>query len=534
MEPGKPTPATNRSFSQSLLISMIILVIFLVSLMTVYDYINLKNNIDSEFTVFQNQTEDSVTAALRLDDLATTILDDPLNRQMMGGFGTLFTEYNSSGENPADMNLTKVKESLGEGYDIYIINKSGVIVYTTYPPEKGEDFRNIPYFYTYLTKVRLSQGFFPDRVVREIPNTGKFRKYAYESTPDHQYVMELGYSPPSFNSTNLRLDDRDNIGRFVSFNPFINHYSIFDTMGHDTNDDSLPDNRTETILAQVITSRTSMEKDDPTNHTETRYLFVDLYNPQYGSDMSRIVMITYDTGRVQDELNHLVFIHLVFGICALGIGCILAFVLSRRMTQPIENIAHDADVISGGDFDHRIGTTDAREFMILEKSINRMVDSLKSATKRINDEEIFHRDLIDQIPVGIFLKKTDTETYIFWNRASEEIFERPARDVIGKTDEEIFPPTMAAQIKREDAEALASRVEIKYKKITSKKGEKRVIHMIIVPIYDSKKSVRYMLGIADDVTDEAITLKKDLIFSITRSDILDQLAIIMTYLERAQ
>ena len=43
-----------------------------------------------------------------------------------------------------------------------------------------------------------------------------------------------------------------------------------------------------------------------------------------------------------------------------------------------------------------------------------------------------------------------------------------------------------------------------------------------------------MLGIAEDVTDEAMTLKKDLIFSITRSDILDQLAIIMTYLERAQ
>ncbi len=43
-----------------------------------------------------------------------------------------------------------------------------------------------------------------------------------------------------------------------------------------------------------------------------------------------------------------------------------------------------------------------------------------------------------------------------------------------------------------------------------------------------------MLGIAEDVTDEATSLKRDLIFSITRSDILDQLAIIMTHLERAQ
>ena len=512
---------------------MIILVIFLVSLMTAYDYINLKGSTDSEFAYFQNQTEDSITAALQLGDSATTIMDDQLNQQMINGFGVLFAEYNRSGENPANMNLTGVKETLGEGYDIYIINESGVIVYTTHPLEQGEDFRSIPYFYTYLTKIRLSQGFFPDRVVREITD-GNLRKYAYEPTPDHQYIMELGYSPPSINSTYLLLNDENNIARFVSFNPFIDNYRVFDTMGHRTDDNSLPDNITEANLRQVIASRTTMETDDPANHTETRYIFVDLSNPQYGSDMSRIVIITYNTGLVQDDLNRLVYVHLLFGGCAIGIGCVLALILSRRMTRPIEKMAHDADIIASGDFDHRIGTTDALEFVILEKSINTMVDSLKSATQRLDDDEIFHRDLIEQMPVGVFLKKTDTGTYVFWNRASEEIFERPAKDVIGKADKEIFSPTMAAQIKNEDADALSSRVEIKYKKISSKTRGERVIHMIIVPIYDSKRAVRYMLGIAEDVTDEAVTLKRDLIFSITRSDILDQLAIIMTYLERAQ
>ena len=526
-------PEKNRSFSRSLLITMLLLVIVLVGLMTVYDYLNLKNSIDTEFSNFQNQTDESVSAALRLDDTATTILDDQLNHRMESGFDSLFAEYNRSGKDPETMNLTSVQEELGEGYDIYVINKSGVIVYTTYPPEQGENFRSIPYFYAYLTKIRQSQGFFPDRIVREIPD-GRFMKYAYEPTPDHQYVMELGYSPPDFNATNLRLDDRDNIARFVSFNPFIVRYQVFDTMGHSTADNSVPDNVTEAYVRQAIESRSTLETDDAANHTQTRYLFVDLNNPQYGSDMSRVVMLTYDTGRVQTALNGLVLIHLLFGGCALGIGCALAFILSRRMTRPIEKIAHDADIIAGGDFDHRIGTTDAREFVILEKSINTMVDSLKSATARLKDEEIFHRDLIDQMPVGIFLKKTDTGVYTYWNRASEEIFERLAKDMIGKTDAEIFPPGVTAQIKKEDADALASRVEIKYKKVTSKERGERVIHMIIVPIYDSKRSVRYMLGIAEDVTDEAVTLKRNLIFSITRSDILDQLAIIMTYLERAQ
>jgi signal transduction histidine kinase len=55
----------------------------------------------------------------------------------------------------------------------------------------------------------------------------------------------------------------------------------------------------------------------------------------------------------------------------------------------------------------------------------------------------------------------DTGRYIFWNRASEKIYERSAKDVIGRTDVEIFPAAMAAKIKKEDMDALTSRGEIK-------------------------------------------------------------------------
>ena len=105
--------------------------------------------------------------------------------------------------------------------------------------------------------------------------------------------MELGYTSPSFNETDLKMDDKDTIAESFSLNPYIDNYSIFDTMGHNTNDDSLPDNRTESYVLQVIADRQTLQIDDPVNHQEIRYLFVDLKNPKYGSDMSRIVEITY-------------------------------------------------------------------------------------------------------------------------------------------------------------------------------------------------------------------------------------------------
>src|SRR5271157_1014839 len=92
---------------------MIILLIFLVSIMTLYDYFNLKSSIDTEFANLQNQTEESITAALRLDDSATTVLDDQLNQQMINGFGVLFAEKNGSGGNRANMAPKKFQMTWG-------------------------------------------------------------------------------------------------------------------------------------------------------------------------------------------------------------------------------------------------------------------------------------------------------------------------------------------------------------------------------------------------------------------------------------
>jgi signal transduction histidine kinase len=93
---------------------------------------------------------------------------------------------------------------------------------------------------------------------------------------------------------------------------------------------------------------------------------------------------------------------------------------------------------------------------------------------------------------------------------------------------------MVSVIEQEDEEACLKRVLILNKKIVHKSRGQRIIHMILVPIFDSAKTVRYILGIGEDLTGETLNMKTDLLFSITRRDILDQLSDIVSYLERAQ
>lgn len=162
------SPQMNRSFSFYLLLFMIVLVLCLVGILTVNEYLYTKYNFNRESHNLEVQTEKNVEAAIRLADTATNILDNSMNDRMREGLLGINAEYERSGHDPSRMDLAAIQKNLGEGFDIYIIDENGVIVNTTYLPELGQDFREIPYFYTYLTKIRNSEGFFPDRVVHEL------------------------------------------------------------------------------------------------------------------------------------------------------------------------------------------------------------------------------------------------------------------------------------------------------------------------------------------------------------------------------
>jgi PAS domain S-box-containing protein len=471
---------------------------------------------------------------MRLKDVTWNIYDESLDDQMKKGLTSVLLEYNRSGNEPERMDLPGVKTSLGDNYDIYLINESGVIIETTFEPELGQDFKKVPYFYEYLTKIRLSEGFFADRIVRDKLGGGKLRKFAYMPTPDHKYITELGFAGSTFDEINQHLDDQTQIEKIVSVNPYIEQFTVYNSMGRRLDNNSYPEKSVEGYLNEVIQNRKNLEVADPESARIIRYLFVDLKVDKYGSDPSRIIQITYSTRLIQDALNQLIYFHLIVGIIIISVGCALAFVLSRRITRPIKEIVDDVNIIARGDLDHRIGTTQSTEFAILENSINMMVGSLKDSIKQVKEGEILQREMIDQLPVAVFMKSVKDGKYTFWNKASEQIFNIPATEVIGRTDLELFSQKMSSTIDKEDNEARLNQVSVSNKKIADKLRGQRIIHMIIVPIFDSTHTLQYILGIGEDVTEETLSMKIDLLFSITRRDILDQLSIIVNSLERAQ
>jgi len=526
----------GRSFSLYILFAMVILVLIVVGLVTVNDYNNTKKMFEKNSQYLKQQTEQDIIITIKLTDESYDLYDSSLNEQMRRGFDIVLAEYQRSGGIPSIMNLTDIKHKLGDEFDVYIINESGVIEYTSYKPDLGIDFKKIPYFFNYLTKIRNLEGFFPDRIVHEQTGSGKkIRKFAYMSTPDHRYVLELGFSKPSFSNERSVIQFKQAIEQIASSNPYIDRVRIFNSMGKIADNTSEEvDDATRITLEKVLQQRQGITVKIPEKRQSVKYLFIDLMKEQYGSDMSRIIEITYNDAMLEKAFDEYVQFHVIVTILALAIGIFAAFLLSRQLLKPISGIVRDVDRISDGDLDWKISSTHVAEFQVLENSINMMVQSLKDSIKKVKEGEILHREMIDQLPVAVFMKSVKDGKYTFWNKASEQIFNLPATEVVGRTDLELFSQKMVSTIDQEDNEARLNQVSVSNKKIADKFRGQRIIHMIIVPIFDSTDTLQYILGIGEDVTEETLTMKIDLLFSITRRDILDQLSSIVNYLERAQ
>jgi len=377
----------KRSFYQYLLILIFLLVIAIVTGITVMDYISEQAEFEQNSNSIQSLTEEDLKESLQLVDSGFKLYDNTLNRQMRGNFKVFLEEYNRSGMDPEKMDLEMVKQELGENIDLYIINESGVIQYSTYKPEIGLDFSTIPYFFNYLNRIRLSEGFFPDRVVREAA-TGKLRKFAYQPTPDHRYVLELGLTGEELLKERGTLQYRDVINRIASHNPYIENIRIFNSKGQPIGDyTGVPDPEDTVLFQKILENRKDIKNVNASTGYTLKYLFIDLKDPDYGSDTSLVVELTYNNQLIQDALNQLLLTKLLFAFAALLTGLAVALLISNYLNRPIREIVEDVDRVAQGELDHKIRTPRGREFQRLEQSINAMVFTLKETISRQTEIE---------------------------------------------------------------------------------------------------------------------------------------------------
>ncbi len=408
---GTGTPGNERSFSFYLTVLVLLLIGAMITGITTIDYISTRQLFEQQQDLLRTQTESDIRDALYLADAGLMLYDDTYNQHMEQKFAIFMEEYNRSGGDPSQMDLVTVQRKINEQplfraapylnqgrhgggpeggkpeTDLYVINESGVIEFTTFKADLGLDFSAQPEFYHYLGKIRNMSGMFPDRIVRD-ESTPKLHKFAYMPTADHRYILELGLSGTFLQKERGRIQFQGVIGKILSRNPFVRDFTVYDFQNWDVTDPDKPfPVELSGDLAHVISTRKDTRSVDTTNRTVTDYLVVDLRSERYGSDPSLIVKITYDMSLIDNALTRLLLERVLWAAILLAIGAFFAVMIGRFLGGPVKGIVSDIDQIAGGDLDHPVASARGAEFSTLTQAISVMVGRLKETIVQLSISE---------------------------------------------------------------------------------------------------------------------------------------------------
>jgi two-component system sensor histidine kinase BarA len=392
-------------FHYYLVIVILVAVIPLITFVTLVDYSVSEKELSNSMNLLMENTEESVMRSVCFVDNSLEIYDMSLNAQLREGFIPFIACYETSGGDPSQMDLEGLKADLLSDMDLYIINSTGVIEYSTCETEIGLDFSEYPDFFTTITALREGDDFAADRIVKEI-TTGEERKYAYMPTPDHRYLLELGLTSDTIQEYHDKKYFREIREELKDLNPYLTEIRFFDSMGDPISGSDTPNSPEfkAFLLEKVIAPRTNVEVTDEENKILTRYIMIDLLDERYASDRSVIAELNYSTALITEQLNQLLFIHLLIGIFAILLSVGGAYAASRYLTRPIRDIVEDVDTIASGGLDHSIREPQGKEFQVLERSTNMMVAHLKENIARLKESEEQIRDHSENLETRVSLR----------------------------------------------------------------------------------------------------------------------------------
>ena len=127
----------------------------------------------------------------------------------------------------------------------------------------------------------------------------------------------------------------------------------------------------------------------------------------------------------------------------------------------------------------------------------------KQVALELQKTRTFLESVLKHLPVGVIAKDAKDLRYVLWNAGAENFSGRPASDILGKTDYEIYPTQQADIFVAQDRQVLNSRqmLDIAEENTTIANGEGRVFHSQKTLILDMDGNPEYLLLLTEDITD---------------------------------
>ncbi|ROT97114.1 EAL domain-containing protein [Altererythrobacter sp. FM1] len=133
-------------------------------------------------------------------------------------------------------------------------------------------------------------------------------------------------------------------------------------------------------------------------------------------------------------------------------------------------------------------------------AIIRDITARKAVEREREHTQSFLDTVVTNLPAMLFVKDTQTRQYLMVNQAGEDAIGRPASEIIGHTDRELFPRN-GADYERRDSETIASgSAKVFESEFIRDDGQSVHFRTIRKVIDGPDRPGQYLLGISEDVT----------------------------------
>ena len=133
------------------------------------------------------------------------------------------------------------------------------------------------------------------------------------------------------------------------------------------------------------------------------------------------------------------------------------------------------------------------------------IEERKKVERELKESNIFLNTIFHNAPNMIFVKDARDLKFVQINKDGEQLLGLSKDNIIGKTDYDLVPAAQAEEITRIDKQLFlnGTLLDIPEEKITTRNGD-RWLHTKKIPVIDESGSPRYLVGIAEDITERKL------------------------------
>lgn len=381
-----------------------------------------------------------VTKILKFQDFTFELIEAELNTRLRTLNHTLVDKYFVRTDNLEQVNLYELARKLQmdpENEDIYIIDRNGVVINTTFKADYRVNLYNYgEQFRAYLSNIFESGEFVVDLFAIEA-NTKRTKKYSYLATHDKKYIIELGaYSSKADTvistlerfKEEIKLESKGIIDVelfLMADQPFSLNPDVMEVAGQ------------EKFLLAAFQNKdtTSYVEKSGDAWVQYQYIYMDrrASNLYKGAVIRIISDVTAQKALFRKEAVRFV---LIFGVTML----ILAYLIYRKtkvITLPIIKLVDNVERITNGDLRERAEVIGNNEITILSQKFNMMVAQLESYTYELEEKVKERTEKIEKQKEKIEEQKKHITDSIFYARRIQNAI-LPSFQLIDKHLREYF------------------------------------------------------------------------------------------------